>query len=230
MSSKLLVRLRKSAFHSQSGLCYYCGYPMWERDGDSYSQFHKLSLSQAKLFKCTAEHLLARQDGGIDHSQNIVAACQWCNQKRHNRKLAPSPVEYRKMVKKRLSTGRWFCKSIAAHFWKCSNLSSRMKNRRAYFHWEISPYYYDAPEEIRTSVVHTKAVEIQKEWIDRSGRNEDGPEVGGLWQIIWFHLLPVSAFLNMELRFPTQKSRSRERAWCKKKCKADPNSFVHCNH
>lgn len=115
MPSKL-CRLRTSAFHSQSGRCYYCGFPMWEKDCNSYSQFHKISQPQAKLFKCTAEHLQARQDGGKDRPQNIVAACHWCNQKRHQRKLAPSPNEYRQMVQKRLRKGQWFCQLIAAHF------------------------------------------------------------------------------------------------------------------
>jgi len=124
---KLLVRLRTSAFRSQSGLCYYCGYPMWEKDRDSYSQIYKISRSQAELFKCTAEHLLARQDGGIDSIQNVVAACHWCNQKRHRRKLAPSPVKYRKMVQRMLRKGGWFCKSIAIHYLERNRLTFPQK-------------------------------------------------------------------------------------------------------
>jgi hypothetical protein len=124
---KLLVRLRTSAFHSQSGLCYYCGFPMWEKDRDSYSQIYKFSKSQAELLKCTAEHLLARQDGGIDSAQNIVAACRWCNQKRHRRKLAPSHVKYQQMVQRRVRKGGWFCESIAMHFLERKRLTSVKK-------------------------------------------------------------------------------------------------------
>lgn len=63
MPSKL-VHHRKSAHISQSGRCYYCRFPMWENDLKSYAQLHNISQPQAKLFQSTAEHLIARQDGG----------------------------------------------------------------------------------------------------------------------------------------------------------------------
>ena len=115
MLSKL-ARHRNSAYINQSGRCYYCNFPMWESDPVSYSQAHNISLSQAKLFQCTAEHLEARSDGGKDRAKNIVAACIWCNKKRHSRKQAPSPNDYRQLVQKRLSKGRWFCKELLMHF------------------------------------------------------------------------------------------------------------------
>lgn len=115
MPSKLVCH-RKSAYLSQSGRCYYCNLPMWESDVESFTQAYKVSLRQAKLLKCTAEHLDARMDGGKDNANNIVAACHWCNQKRHQRKLAPGPNEYRNMVRQKLRNGRWICKSIAMHF------------------------------------------------------------------------------------------------------------------
>jgi len=73
--SKKLVHHRKSAYNAQSGRCYYCDLLMWESDCKSFAQAHKISLSQAKLVKCTAEHLEARKDGGNDTKKNIVAAC-----------------------------------------------------------------------------------------------------------------------------------------------------------
>ncbi|MBU1776988.1 MAG: HNH endonuclease [Gammaproteobacteria bacterium] len=115
MPSKL-IRLRTSAFNFQSGRCFYCGYPMWETDCTAYAQKYKMSPSQAKALQCTAEHLDARKDGGKDNPKNIVAACRWCNQKRHQRKLAPSPNDFRKLVQKRLRKGGWICESIAVHF------------------------------------------------------------------------------------------------------------------
>ena len=107
-----LVRHRKSAFIAQSHRCFYCDFPMWESDCMSFAQAHKISLSQAKLLKCTAEHLKARQDGGKDTAKNIVAACQWCNQRRHRIKQAPSPCVYRQLVQQRLSNGRWHCMEV----------------------------------------------------------------------------------------------------------------------
>lgn len=107
-----LVRHRKSAFIAQSHRCFYCDFPMWQSDCKSFAQAHNITLSQAKWFQCTAEHLEARQDGGKDAAENIVAACQWCNQRRHKRKLAPSPNAYRQLVQKRLSKGRWHCMTI----------------------------------------------------------------------------------------------------------------------
>ena len=107
MSMKKLVSLRKSAFISQSGLCYYCSFPMWEDDVKLFAQSHKVTVGQAQRYKCTAEHLEAKSEGGLDVEQNIVAACLFCNLKRHHRKIAPAPDAYRRLVQKRLSMGRW---------------------------------------------------------------------------------------------------------------------------
>jgi 5-methylcytosine-specific restriction endonuclease McrA len=54
-----------------------------------------------------AEHLKARSEGGNDHPENIVAACQFCNQTRHKRKQPLAPEEYRRMIHRRLAQGRW---------------------------------------------------------------------------------------------------------------------------
>jgi len=89
---------------------------MWESDPASYAVEHNITLPQAKYFRCTAEHLLAQTDGGLNQADNIVAACIWCNRKRHARKLAPSPKEYRKLVQQRLSKGRWFCRELLMQF------------------------------------------------------------------------------------------------------------------
>lgn len=103
---------RHSAFIKQSGKCYYCNFPMWESDPASYAVKHNVTLAQTKLLKCSAEHLLPLTDGGLDQAENIVAACIWCNRKRHARKSAPSPKEYRHLVQQRLSRGRWFAREL----------------------------------------------------------------------------------------------------------------------
>ncbi|WP_414605656.1 HNH endonuclease [Stenotrophomonas pavanii] len=58
-----------------------------------------LKASKARAFQCTAEHLVAQQDGGRDVSGNVVAAHSRCNQGRHQRKDQPLPLK---------RSGRWF--------------------------------------------------------------------------------------------------------------------------
>lgn len=102
-----LAKLRHHAFLKQNGHCYYCGYPMWEGNPEAFARQAGLSLLQAKRFQCTAEHLQARQDGGRDVEENIVAACQFCNQHRHRIRPAPDPNRYQLIVRSKLDIGRW---------------------------------------------------------------------------------------------------------------------------
>lgn len=99
-----LARLRTLSFHAQSGRCYYCGLPMWLTCPSELG----LRPRSAAPYQCTAEHLQARQDGGRDVAGNIVAACRLCNARRHKRKSAPPPEEYKALVQKRLAKGKWF--------------------------------------------------------------------------------------------------------------------------
>jgi 5-methylcytosine-specific restriction endonuclease McrA len=100
-------RFRSLAFQSQSGRCYYCNLPMWQDHPEQFALRFGITLSQSKQFQCTAEHLLARQDGGPTSWSNIVAACLFCNQKRHQRKIALNPVKHKERVKKRISIQKW---------------------------------------------------------------------------------------------------------------------------
>ena len=105
--SKTLIKSRSTAFERQGGRCFYCDFPMWRGSIEQFARFHGITLGQARQFQCTAEHLLARQDGGGDGRGNIVAACLVCNQRRHKRKLVPEPEAYRTLVRQRLNQGRW---------------------------------------------------------------------------------------------------------------------------
>lgn len=87
---------RQIAFSKQSGLCYYCGSPMWESKPKEFANKHKITKKYAGRFQCTAEHLKARCDGGEDHESNIVAACIVCNRKHHQRKNPLGPPKYKK--------------------------------------------------------------------------------------------------------------------------------------
>lgn len=102
-----LVKYRRQAFEQQSHRCYYCGFEMWENDPVRFASAHKITLRQAQLFMCTAEHLEARMDGGSNTPSNIVAACAFCNHGRHKIKNPPEPDEMRRYVEKRLAKGLW---------------------------------------------------------------------------------------------------------------------------
>lgn len=105
MTNKRLKSLRANAFQSQSGRCYYCGLPMWQVSPDELA----LRPRSAGPFRCTAEHLVARQDGGKDVVGNVVAAHAACNHRRHKHPAAaPSPTDYRTLVQRELANGEWW--------------------------------------------------------------------------------------------------------------------------
>lgn len=101
-----LQRLRSQAFHAQQHRCTYCGLVMWL---ESPAELKPLGLRPrtAAPLRCTAEHLVARQDGGKDVVGNIAAACWLCNSRRHKRKTPPAPDAYRAFVQGRLAKGKW---------------------------------------------------------------------------------------------------------------------------
>ncbi|HDS0950945.1 TPA: HNH endonuclease [Stenotrophomonas maltophilia] len=101
-----LQRLRTDAFHAQKGRCCYCSLPMWNASPDELKPLG-LRPKTATPLRCTAEHLVAQQDGGKDVAGNIAAACWLCNTRRHKRKSPPSPEAYRALVQKRLAKGKW---------------------------------------------------------------------------------------------------------------------------
>ncbi|WP_417543038.1 HNH endonuclease [Marinobacter sp.] len=80
---------------------------MWQNDIENYARQHGISHARARFFQCTGEHLMAHSDGGEANHKNIVAACKFCNTKRHARKCPPSPEGYMAHVKKRLLKGAW---------------------------------------------------------------------------------------------------------------------------
>lgn len=106
-SSSTLVKSRAAAFERQGGLCYYCKYPMWLGDVEPFASRLRLPLRLANSRRCTAEHLVARQDGGSDNAANIVAACFHCNASRHRRKRVRPPAEHCRFVQKRIAHRRW---------------------------------------------------------------------------------------------------------------------------
>lgn len=102
-----IKRARARAASAQGHRCYYCNSPMWERDSDSFASAHALTKSQARLFRCTAEHLRARSDGGSNAATNVVAACWFCNSKRHRSGRPLEPAQYRRRVSALMLRGEW---------------------------------------------------------------------------------------------------------------------------
>lgn len=102
-----LKKIRHSAFIRQKGKCYYCNFSMWQDSAESFAKRHGITVKQARHFKCTAEHLVARQDGGRDVGWNIAAACIRCNRLRHQRKVPMEPEQYQSYVQKRVEKGGW---------------------------------------------------------------------------------------------------------------------------
>ncbi len=103
---------RERRAHEQHRRCYYCGFPMWSKQPDGFARHFGISLKEAERFRCTAEHLRARCDGGTSSRYNIVAACWFCNSHRHLRAVALQPDRSRELVQKRVAKFAWHHPSL----------------------------------------------------------------------------------------------------------------------
>ncbi|WP_408987999.1 HNH endonuclease [Rhizobium sp. PRIMUS64] len=106
-SNSRIQILRRRAAENQRWQCYYCQQPMWETDPKIFSARFRVTDRAALHFRCTAEHLEARCDGGRDTEENVVAACLYCNKNRHKRKRPKDAVSYGDLVRSRMEQGRW---------------------------------------------------------------------------------------------------------------------------
>lgn len=111
---KRIQKARARAAASQNGHCHYCGKPMIQDQNvlDAFAKQNGLKKKQARELLATAEHLLARSEGGTDAGKNIVAAHAICNRRRHQRKNAPPPEQFRQFVQKRCEKGRWHVPAV----------------------------------------------------------------------------------------------------------------------
>lgn len=109
-----LKHVRRKKMIAQGGHCYYCGLPMWDKAAATASQRNGKEKPAPQILRCTAEHLHARSDGGDNSSDNIVAACLFCNNLRHRRKRPLSPEEYRLRVQQRMAAGKWLAAQLAS--------------------------------------------------------------------------------------------------------------------
>lgn len=90
MAKNSLKNARARAFQAQNGCCYYC----------------RQRMNQSPLTVCTAEHLRARSEGG-GVSGNIVAACLYCNSRRHRRKKPMAPLAWQAHVMQMVEKLAW---------------------------------------------------------------------------------------------------------------------------
>jgi hypothetical protein len=107
MSEQRDRKYREQKAHEQYRRCYYCNFPMWSKRPNGFARHWGISLKEAARFHCTAEHLLARCDGGTSRFDNIAAACWFCNSHRHRRAIAPAPERYRELVRSRVAKFAW---------------------------------------------------------------------------------------------------------------------------
>ncbi len=109
-----IQKIRNSAYTRQNGRCYYCGFSMWQESAKSFAKLNGMTVMQARDFQCTAEHLVARQDGGRDVARNIAAACFLCNQRRHHMRVPLEPEKYQKHVREHVKKGKWHVANLAS--------------------------------------------------------------------------------------------------------------------
>lgn len=107
-----LVRVRQLAANRQRFRCYYCALPIWSDSPEVFISKYGLTKAQAQQLRCTAEHLHPKSLGGANSKSNIVAACWYCNHKRHARPQPFDPSVYRRFVQQRISKGRWLAATL----------------------------------------------------------------------------------------------------------------------
>jgi hypothetical protein len=109
---KKLIRSRQIAFILQQAHCFYCLTPIWLQHPREAFGCNNVSPKVARYLQCTAEHLKPVSEGGTGRSDNIVAACYFCNSTRHKAKRILSPERYAQHVRKRITQGRWHVISV----------------------------------------------------------------------------------------------------------------------
>jgi hypothetical protein len=122
---------REAAAERQAGRCFYCGVLMCRGDLGRFAASFGLSTSLANRLSCTAEHLLARQDGGGDSVSNIAAACLHCNQTRHRLRPPPGPEAYRRIVSQHLRAGQWHRRKVVQAGLLCRPTDTSKRGRPA---------------------------------------------------------------------------------------------------
>lgn len=136
----LTLRDRRFRAHGkQGGLCFYCCLPICEGDVQPFIRRYGLTAREAKSLLSTAEHLVARKDGGTDGNSNVVAACWTCNQGRHQRKSRDLDwLQFRALVQNRMRQRKWRPRSLLAKILSIMDISSRPESNCEET-WRLAP-------------------------------------------------------------------------------------------
>jgi hypothetical protein len=78
---------------------------MWLYVPEELTEPLGLTLGEVRRLQCTAEHLVARVDGGTDRVNNVVAACLACNHRRHATKRPLKADVYAAFVRRQITHG-----------------------------------------------------------------------------------------------------------------------------
>ena len=98
---------RVREFKSQNGRCYYLQIPMWLPNVTEHLFRSGITTKAMSRIHCTVEHMTARSDGGSDASENLVAACRFCNQTRHRQARSFNSKDFWERVMSRVRAGKW---------------------------------------------------------------------------------------------------------------------------
>lgn len=107
MGNKRQAQLRERASINQGGTCHYCGLPMCFGSPDAFRKRHNVRPGAMPWVGATAEHLVARCEGGPTTATNIVAVHHYCNVIRHRRRKPQPPGAYQARVRRAVAAGRW---------------------------------------------------------------------------------------------------------------------------
>lgn len=135
-------RLRAHA--QQDGLCFYCCLPICEGDMQPFRRRYGLTAREAESLLSTAEHLVARKDGGTDGNSNVVAACWTCNEGRHQRKNRDLDwLKFRTLVQNRMRQRKWRPRSLLAKILSSMDVSASPESNCEET-WRLAPMCFPA--------------------------------------------------------------------------------------
>lgn len=112
--TRRLRAARLAAYLSQGGFCCYCSCPTWLTAPQRFGACYGLTEEETRKLQATAEHLVARCDGGGDEPGNIACACVTCNTGRHACKRPLTAERYLLYVVERMARGAWHTRRVLA--------------------------------------------------------------------------------------------------------------------
>lgn len=107
---------KKRPPNNKAGAASIACWPMRDARPEKFTAHYGIAAGLAKRFRCTAEHVEARRDGGKDVAPNIVAACLFCNATRHKPKHPVEAAKHASVLRSRMAKGRGHPPQVQAAF------------------------------------------------------------------------------------------------------------------